>query len=60
MNHMQHKPYARKYQRYCLLCGVGFMGAKKARFCNSTHQSAYAKRRRAFVRILSGVRTIER
>lgn len=51
---------ARNHERHCLLCGVAFMGTRNAQFCNSTHQSAYAARRRAFVRILSGIRTIER
>jgi hypothetical protein len=56
-----HKHHAKPYERYCLLCGGSFMSNKRsAKFCNSTHQSAYAARRRAFVRILKGIRTVER
>lgn len=60
MNHKRHKPYTRNYECHCLLCGITFMGRKDSQFCKSSHQSTYAARRRAFIRILAGIRTVER
>jgi protein-arginine kinase activator protein McsA len=49
------RTYARKYERWCLKCGVAFMAFHRhQKFCCPRHANAYNERRRKLARVLKG------
>jgi len=53
--------HSRTWQRTCLYCGCAYLSAHRdGKYCCEQCSQYYARRKKAFIRILSGIRTVER
>lgn len=53
--------HLRKWECRCLCCEYTFVSAREnTKFCSEQCSKNYARRKKAFKRILAGIRTVER